>query len=346
MYSVDKTNFKKYLVNFPHQIAESYKIFKQAKISLKKDKINNIICLGMGGSAIAGDILSDVLFDSLTLPLKVNRGYGIPAYCTESSLVIASSYSGNTEETLSAVEAARKKKARIVAITSGGELLSLAQKYKWPVLQIPEGFPPRQAFGYMFFTLYQLIGKMISLDISEGFFNNLVHKAETIVYRCNEETASGKVFAKDLALHIKNKIPVIYSSDPYLSAIGVRWKNQFQENSKSMAFSNVIPEMNHNEIVGWELENECLKNYLVLFIEHENIHPRINARINLTKNIIRDRSIEVMEVYAEGDTPIEHVLSLIITSDWVSYYLALYYEKDPINIVNIDYLKGELKKQS
>jgi glucose/mannose-6-phosphate isomerase len=294
----------------------------------------------MGGSAIVGDILSEVLYDNLIFPIYVNRGYKIPGFCSKSSLVIASSYSGDTEETLHALTLAEKSGAKIVAITSGGQLLKLAGKKKWPVYRIPSGYPPRQAFGYLFFLAYQVVLKFMGVRTSPEEFNSLIQLTKSIVHRSDEKYVEGKVFTKDLAIRIKNKIPVIYSTAPYLTTVATRWKNQFQENSKSMAFSNVLPEMNHNEIVGWEMENKSLKEYLVLFLE--NIKPDSK----LTKNIIRDKGTEVVEIYAEGDTLLQQAISLVNISDWVSYYLALLYEKDPASIVNIDYLKGELKKQS
>jgi len=346
MYSVDKENFKQYLLSFPKQIVESKKIFNKCNIKLKTDSITNIIYLGMGGSAIAGDIISDVLFDQLSIPIQVVRGYHVPASCTDSSLVVASSYSGNTEETLHAVEEANNKGAQVLAITSGGKLHKLAKKNKWIVLSLPEGYPPRQAFGYLFFLALQTILKSAGETISADEFRQMTHMVESIIHNNDDETAEGKIFAKDLAIRLKNKIPIIYSSAPYLTSVATRWKNQFQENSKSMAFSNVIPEMNHNEIVGWEMNHRTLDDYIVVFLEKQNENPKINARIQLTKNIIRDRGTGIVEVYTEGQSPIENAVSLIIISDWISYYLALLYERDPASIVNIDYLKGELKKQS
>jgi len=346
MYSVDKDNFKQYLLSFPEQIADSQKIFDASNIDLKTDSIKNIIYLGMGGSAIAGDIITDVLFDQLIFPIQVIRGYNTPASCSSSTLVIAASYSGNTEETLQAVAEAKKKGAQIVAITSGGEMQKLAKKNKWPVLPLPEGYPPREAFGYLFFLALQVILKSLGKGISTSEFKQIIHMAESIIHNNDDETAEGKVFSKELAIRVKNKIPIIYSSAPFLAGVATRWKNQFQENSKSMAFSNIIPEMNHNEIVGWEMSHKTLDDYIVVFLEKPNENPKIKTRIQLTKNIIHDRGTGIVEVYSEGRTPVEQVVSLIIISDWISYYLALLYEKDPASIMNIDYLKGKLKKRS
>jgi glucose/mannose-6-phosphate isomerase len=345
MYSVDKDNFKRFLLEFPQQIANSQNIFLENTPDLS-NKFQNIIYLGMGGSAIAGDIINEVLYDDLKLPMQIIRGYEVPGYCSESTLVIASSYSGNTEETLSAVKSAQKAGAPIVVITSGGEMLKLAKKHKWPVLPVPEGMPPRQAFGYLFFLAYQLVMRTFDKTLSPEEFEYLVHFSESMVQVSDEQSVEGRAFTKDLALRLKNKIPIIYSSAPYLATVATRWKNQFHENSKSMAFGNVIPEMNHNEIVGWEMESLSNKNYLVLFLEYDQPNPRITKRIHFTKSIIQDRDTEVVEIYAEGKNLLAKVISLIIKGDWISYYLALFYEKNPMTIVNIDYLKSELKKEN
>jgi glucose/mannose-6-phosphate isomerase len=148
----------------------------------------------------------------------------------------------------------------------------------------------------------------------------------------------------DVAHKIQNRIPIIYSSAPLLRTVGVRWRNQMNENAKSMAFSNAFPELNHNEIVGWECEANLSKNFIIILLENEDPHPRIKKRIEITKKIIRKKGAEVIDIYSAGKTPLEKVFSLIVLGDWVSYYLALAYKKDPIEIENINYLKAEMAK--
>jgi glucose/mannose-6-phosphate isomerase len=346
MYSVDKSNFKQYLIDFPHQISKAREIFASSDVNVNAEKITNVIVLGMGGSAISGDLLHDVYVDELKVPMTTVRGYAIPAYCSGNSLVLVFSYSGNTEETLAAARTAAGTGAQFVAITSGGELLKLAQENKWSLVQIPEGFPPRQAFGFLFVSGLLALNSAGLISVADNELNDLEHHCSTLVQRTNEQTAEASILCKDLAIRIKGKIPAVYGSTPLLSSIGKRWQNQFQENSKSMAFSNVLPEMNHNEIVGWEMESDSVNDFVVIFLEDQENHPRINARISLTKSIVRDRGVEVLEIYSEGNTRLERAVSLVVMGDWISYYLALLYEKDPIEILNIDYLKSELKKLS
>lgn len=340
---MDKSGYKKILLNFYQQIEEAQDIYKKANIKLDRQRIKNILYLGMGGSGIVGDLLFDVLFDELQIPLKVVRSYFVPSFCNENTLVIVSSYSGNTEETRSAAGYAAKTGAQMVVIASGGKLTATAVEKNWNRISIPEGLPPRQALGYLFFPLYHLLGKH---GLLKNYQENLHHLAKFVLataQRNDYPSRDGKVLAKELAHTIQNKIPIIYSSAPYLSTVSRRWQNQIQENAKSPAFANILSEMNHNEIVGWEIENIDLKNIIVIFLENLEAYPRIQKRIELSKKIIKDRGVEVVDIYADGTCYMEKVFSLIVLGDWVSYYLALSYKKDPAEIKNIDYLKKEMK---
>ena len=344
MYSVDKSNFKKILLDFHKQIEESETLVNQATINIQADKIQRILYFGMGGSAIAGNLLYDTLFDQVKAPIDVVRGYNCPAYCNENTLVIASSYSGNTEETLSAINKIDKTGAAVLAITSGGELKKKATSKNWNLINIPGGLPPREALGYSFFPLYHTLGRIGLLSDYKPNTKKIAAFVHDIAIRNDHATSDGHVFSEELAKTIKGKIPLIYSTVPYLNTISRRWQNQFHENSKSMAFANVIPEMNHNEIVGWEQDTDLLKNLVVIFLENEDPHPRVKKRIELTKKIIQKKGAQVVELYTQGKTRLEKIFSLIVLGDWVSYYLAIYYKKDPVAIKNIDYLKGELAK--
>ena len=206
--------------------------------------------------------------------------------------------------------------------------------------------PPRQAFGYSFFPLLYLLNPVLKKKIDDKQIKDILRLVNAMIKRNDEQTSKGKSLAKELAIKIHHRIPLIYTSAPYLEATATRWKNQFQENSKSMAFNNMIPEMNHNEIVGWEMQHTCLENFIVIFLEGHHTHDRVKARIELTKKIIQDCGTEVVSLYTEGNSRLEQVISLICKGDWVTYYLALLYEKNPMDILNIDYLKLELEKLS
>jgi len=340
----DDSTFVKYLTQFPEQISKILESFNPKKVKVDQSKINNVICIGMGGSAIAGDVIKDALFERVSLPINIIRGYESPKYCSKNSLVIACSYSGNTEETLSAIKMAQKKNAQIAVITSGGELHNLAKENKWTELKIPGKLPPRQAFGYLFFSILMLLSHLEICDVDEKEIKSIIKLSKRIVRWNYDKSTSDRILTKELARQVRNKIPIVYAPTPQYSSVALRWKTQFQENSKSMAFYNTIPEMNHNEIVGWEMELDALNNFIVIFLQCEDMPARIVTRIELTKNIIKAKGISIAEIYAEGKTMLEKSISFIMLGDWISYYLAIFYNKNPESILNIDYLKSELKK--
>ena len=344
MYSNDKSGFKKFLLHFHEQISESAAILKKAGIAAFPKSINNIIYLGMGGSGIAGELLTDALYDDLHIPLRVISSYQMPGYCNSNTLVIASSYSGDTEEIISAVQFAEEKKAHIVTISSGGELQKLAKKKKWPHISIPGGYPPRQALGYLFFPIYHLLGQNGFINNYNSDLSDLVMFVKKIIRMNDYPNVEGHVLSKELAHKIQGKIPIFYSTAPYLRTIARRWQNQMHESAKSLAFSNTLPEMNHNEILGWEMEGIPLNNFIVIFLENENLLPRIQKRIELSKKIINRYLIDVVDIYTSGTKTLEKVFSMVILGDWVSYYLALDYKKDPVEIENVNYLKSEMAK--
>ncbi|KAA3618488.1 MAG: bifunctional phosphoglucose/phosphomannose isomerase [Calditrichaeota bacterium] len=344
MFSHDKSGFKDLLLDFNKQIDQAEKIAKSAQINIKSSEIHNILYFGMGGSAISGDLLNDILIKDLNVPLKVVRGYISPKFCSKNTLVIVSSYSGNTEETVSAAKMASDSGAQFLAVTSGGIIADLAKQNNWNILNLPTGYPPRQALGFTFFSLYHVLGQTGLAENYEPDLNNLKRFVRDEIIKHDTLKHDGHVLAQELAKTIHHKIPVIYSSSPFLKTVSKRWQNQLHENSKSLAFSNVIPEMNHNEIVGWEMESDLKKSVIAVFLENETVHPRIKERIELSKTIIKESGAEVVDVYASGDSILEKAFSLIVLGDWVSYYLAMFNKKDPHTIKNIDYLKNELAK--
>lgn len=344
MYSVDKTGYKKVLLDFHKQIKAASDIYKKGAVKLDTSRIKNILYFGMGGSGIVGDLLNDVLFDELKVPLRIVRSYLSPASCNAETLLIVSSYSGNTEETLSALDAAKDSGAQILAITSGGKLAELAKANKWILIEIPGGLMPRQALGYLFFPLYHMLGAHNLLAEYQQDLKEFIRFVADLNKKNDYPNAEGHVLSMELAKTVHGKIPVLYSTAPYLNTISKRWQNQIQENGKSLAFANVLPEMNHNEIVGWELDIKGIQELIVIFLENEVPHPRIAKRIELSKKIIKNRGVKVVDIYSCGSTVMEKVFSLLVMGDWMSYYLALAYKKDPATIKNIDYLKKEMAK--
>lgn len=344
MFSHDKTGFKQLLLDFPTQLDMAEDILDKANVKIDASKINNILYLGMGGSAIAGDLLKDILIDEIKVPISVVRGYKAPHFCNKNTLVIVSSYSGNTEETFSAASEAKGSGAQFLAISSGGKIGELAKENSWNMVTLPGGFPPRQSLGITFFALYKQLGNLGILENYVTDFSKLKSFVQDEITKHDYQKHGAHILAQELAKTIHNRIPVIYSTAPFLKSVSTRWQNQLQENSKNLAFKNVIPEMNHNEIVGWEMDTPLKESLVAIFLENENVNPRIKQRIELSKKIIKKSGSDVVDIYASGSCALERVLSLIILGDWVSYYLAKFNKVDPIEIKNIDYLKTELAK--
>jgi len=300
---------------------------------------NRIFICGMGGSAISGD-LAKLIPQKLHCPVEVIRDYNLPPYAQEGDLLIASSYSGNTEETVAAFEDGISRKLNVIVITSGGKLLELAKDNHVPFIKIPEGYPPRTALGYLLTPLvliFNKIGILTHVEF-ENYKNipNFLRKLQSILESEDSE-------ALDLASKYYLRIPVIYTSTR-LYPVALRWKAQINENSKSFCHTAEFPEMNHNEINGIKNPKERCEHLWITFIEDEDDHPRIKLRFEITKDLIEKSVQGFTFVKAKGENPIERIFYLVYLGDYVSYYLAKYYNEDPIYIPRISELKRRLSQ--
>jgi len=340
---IDPSNFAGLIESFPLQLEQGLKIASACSLpKWKASDFSNIVVAGLGGSAIAAEIVKSYLNYELTIPFSVIRHYQLPEFVNQKTLFIASSYSGNTEETLSAYREARKCKAKMMGMASGGQLIALCKKDKLPHLIIPSGLPPRAALGYSLVSLLVLLGRLgliksktKEIERATTFLNEFKTKFIPTVEKSENQ-------AKILAEKLYGKIPVIYAGEDYFYAVALRWKQQICENAKVLAFCNVFPEFNHNELVGWE-KIEPLKDRLaVLILKDKTDHQRVKARMEIVKDIIQQKGVPVIEVESSGKSLLERMLSLIHLGDWVSYYLAILNEVDPTPVEVIDYLKKNL----
>lgn len=308
---------------FPRQIEEGYAL--GAGIKLKQ--FRNIVVTGMGGSGLPGYLLRSYI--SFKTPIYINRGYDLPDIVDKNCLVVAISYSGNTEETLAAFEEARKKKAIILGITSGGKLHDLCRKYDFPCILIPSGLPPRSAIGYLFFPILRVL-----------YEHNVVKNPSEDVKNSSKLLKKIKMEnkAKNLATKLKGKIPLVYASER-LGVVAYRWKTQFNENTKIHAFTDVFPEMNHNEIVGFVHK---IGNFVVIFLEDDEDNPRVIKRMKITKNLIGKLGAESIEINILGKSLLEKFCYGMYLGDLTSYYLAKLYGVDPMRVDLIEKLKKEL----
>ena len=343
---IDRSNMLKLLVGFPEQCE------KAADIGFKFDirpsyfsGCSQVVFTGLGGSAIGADLIRSYLADEANVPISVNRNYTLPGFVSKSTLAVASSYSGNTEETISAYKDARAKGARLVAITSGGEIAKMASADNVPLITIPGGLPPRCALGYSFFPSLVLLSKLgIVADKGRD-----IKKAINLMGRLRDEEIGPQVAEKDnqaksLARRIHGRYPIIYGGADRIDTVAVRWRGQLAENSKTISSSHVFPEMNHNEIVGWENPEGVLKRFVVICLRDVQDHERIKKRMDITRSIIEKEGVSVIEAESTGDSALERIFSLVYTGDFVSFYLAVLNGVDPTPVDRIAYLKKELAK--
>jgi len=318
---------------FTTQLREANQIAQKALISESKN-IQNIVITGLGGSGIGGTIISELISDTCKVPILVNKDYFLPAFVNENTLVIVSSYSGNTEETLSAMQDAITKKAQIACITSGGKILEMAKQHQFDFIEIPGGKSPRACIGY---SLVQLIKILTAKGFaSKSLFSDL----EKTIVLLDNETSGIKNEAENIAKKLLNKIPVIYSLGSCEGA-AVRFRQQINENSKMLCWHHVFPEMNHNELVGWTTKNE---NLAVVTFHTSFDYDRTVKRYEVCKPIFTKYASHVIDITAKGNSKLEQFFYLINTGDWISCYLADLRGIDPVEVKVIDNLKGELAK--
>ena len=302
----------------------------------------HVVVLGMGGSAIGGDLVRALSTSTAGVPIAVNRDYDIPNYIDKESLVVASSYSGNTEETLAGYAQAKKRDAHIIAITTGGELGRLAAADGFPVIRIPGGISPRAALGYSFVPLLVMLERLGILPSQAEALAETVAVLEAEKVRYGRTSALEQNPAKQLAAALVDKVPLILGSQSWKGMAAYRWKCQFNENSKVPAFWNVFPELNHNETVGWEFPPAVTKMFYVVVLRDSADNSRVNRRIEVTKAIMAPRIAGGSEFWAEGKSSVARLLSLIYPGDFASVYLAYLHGADPTPVAVIDHLKKEM----
>ncbi|MGI8892587.1 MAG: bifunctional phosphoglucose/phosphomannose isomerase [Bacteroidia bacterium] len=322
------------IANFTDQLREALEIGGKAQLRQSEKQINNIIITGLGGSGIGGTIVSEIVANEIKVPIVINKDYFLPAFASENTLVIACSYSGNTEETLQAFETALKKKCTIVCITSGGKLIELAEKNNLDYIKIPGGMPPRACLGYSLPQLFFVLHKL-------GFISNsFISEIEKAIKLLDAEEEDIRTKAKAIAGALFNNLPIIYSVAGY-EGVAVRFRQQLNENSKVLAWHHVLPEMNHNELVGWTQENDELA---VVILRNEDDYERSVKRIEISKEVFQKYTPNILEIYSKGNSRIERSLYLIHLCDWVTAEIANLRGIDAVEVRVIDYLKGSLAK--
>jgi glucose/mannose-6-phosphate isomerase len=329
------------IASLPRQCREAWAAVQDLALPPDYALAENAVIAGMGGSAIGGALLQGIIAGECPVPLVVCRDYDLPAFVDERTLVIASSYSGNTEETLSAVRQARERGARILALTAGGELSRLAKEWGAPVYEIPFKGQPRAALGHSLIALLGIAQKLgwvadKNADVSEAI--RIMEEWGTTI---NPVVPESQNLAKQLAQWLVNRIPFVYGAE-HLAQVAVRWQGQFNENAKNFAGHGILPELNHNTVEGFGHPDGVGEPLTVFILRSDRYHPRNGLRCDITSEILRKNGIVWEEVRPRGQSRLAEALSLIHFGDWISYYLALLNGENPTKIANIGHVKQRL----
>jgi glucose/mannose-6-phosphate isomerase len=319
---------------FPTQLQEALIIGQSYRFQTPKKEFKNVVLTGLGGSGIGGSIVQNYVADKMSVPFLVNKDYFLPSFVNQDTLVIASSYSGNTEETLSAVNQALKAKATVVCITSGGKLSEISKKKNLDCILLPAGMPPRSCLGYSMTQVLYILHYFgyIKNDFEKGI------KASIKLLQAEEKDIQKQ--AKALAKKLIGKTPIIYTAGNF-EGVGVRFRQQINENGKMLCWHHVIPEMNHNELVGWRDKDS---SRAVVFLRNEDDYERTQMRMEINKPVIKKYTPNIIELWSKGKSYFEKVFYIVNLTDWCSVYLADLHEVDAMDIKVIDHLKNELAK--
>ncbi len=341
---IDKSNMLALLLGFPGQCRHAFRIGESFSIPKSYTGVNNIVFSGLGGSAIGADLIRSYVVDEIEIPIFVNRDYTIPNFIGKDTLFLACSYSGDTEETLASYDEAKKRGAKVIAISSGGKLEAAAIRDKIPFISIPKGYPPRTALGYAFFPWLAVLSKFGFIRDKKNDMEETISVMEDLEGSVlGPNVKASKNIAKRLASDLLGKYVIIYSAGKHFDAVITRWRGQLAENSKTLASTHLFPEMNHNETVGWENPKRLLKDFVVVILRDEDEHPRVAKRIDITKSIIKKKS-PIIEIRSKGKRLLSRMFYLIYMGDFMSYYLAILNGIDPTPVDAVTYLKKELSK--
>lgn len=344
---IDKSNMLDLLLDFPLQCKAAVGIAQRTKILFEKRNFNKIVFAGMGGSAIGAELVRSYLYFESKIPIMVCREYELPGYVDNSTLVFISSYSGNTEETINAYKQARQRDSAIIVISSGGKLEEKAKNEEITFISIPKGLPPRCALGYLSIIPLCVLAKLGLIEDRSSFITEAINVLEDLKNRnLNPNIRLKDNIAKYIANKIFNKFTIIYAGSIHFDVVAMRLRTQLNENSKVLALSHVFPEMNHNEIVGWQNPKNLFKNFTVIMLRDKDMHPPVAKRMDITSDILKKEGIKILEIWSQGQDLLSRIFSLIYTGDFISYYLAILYGIDPTPVDRVTYLKNQLAKSN
>lgn len=339
--SVDPDGMGARVSELPSQCREARALVEAHSLPMEYRLVDEVVILGLGGSAIGGDLVRTLVQDQCSVPVFVNRDYDLPAFVDDRTLVIASSYSGETEETLAAFGEALERGAWPLAVTTGGRLAEICAKQALPLITFDYKSQPRAALGFSFVLIFGILRELDLIPDMVDQLEQAIALMESLQSEIGVQVPEEENAAKQLARRLEGCLPVVYGAG-HLSEVARRWKCQFNENSKGWAFWEVLPELNHNAVVGYEFPTTMSEVARVLMLSSNLYHPRHQMRLQVTGEILSDKGIAHELIEVEGESRLSQALWAIHLGDYVSYYLAALRRVDPTPVRTIAYLKERL----
>jgi glucose/mannose-6-phosphate isomerase len=338
---VDAVDMLSRLLQLPDQVREAWSLGMSVELPPSHRDAAHVVICGMGGSAIGGDLVRTLVEHEARMPIAVVRAYDLPGFVGRDSLVIVSSFSGDTEETLSACDAALASGARVVAITTGGTLASRARDWGFPLVRFSYHGQPREAVGFSLLLTLALLGRLGYVEDRGGEIEVTASLLEDMAAELGPESPAEANIAKRLALRSFGKIGLVYGGG-LMSEVARRWKGQLNENAKHWSFFEHLPELNHNAVLGYQFPTDIAARVLVIMLSSEQNHSRVRLREEITAEVLGRWGVATEMVKARGDSRLQQMLSATYVGDFFSYYLALLNDVDPSEIDTISFLKARL----
>jgi len=341
---LDPQGMLKSIADLPRQCEDAWKRALGVKVPDKYRQAEQILILGIGGSAIGADLLNGLIAGECRIPVVVHRDYGLPGFVNQHTLVVACSHSGETEETLTGLEVAQQRQALVLAVTTGGELARRAREHGLPLFQYHYPSQPRAALGYSLSTLLAIVQMLGLVSDKSTDLAEAVAVMRQLQSEISERIPTALNPAKSLALKLQGKLPVVYAAE-HLSAAARRWKGQFNENGKSWGVFDVLPELAHNTVAGYALPAALAGVVHVIMLTSASNHPRVRQRFEITRELLQRYGFPCDTVEARGQSNLAQALSTVHFGDYVSYYLAMLYGVDPWTIADIQFIKDRLRQR-
>jgi len=339
---IDRAGMLNRILNLPTQIREAWSIAQGYQLPNAYSGASHVVICGMGGSAIGGDLTRALVEPEMRVPVQVVRGYDLPRYVGRDSLVILSSFSGTTEEVLSVAHQALAAQARVIGVTTGGDVAKLGRQVDFPVVSFSFDGTPREAVGFSTFLMLGILARLGYVSDPTTQVEDAAGVIERMSVELGPDVPTDENSAKRLAQELSSKIVVIYGGG-HLSDVARRWKGQMNENAKSWAFFEQLPELNHNALLGYKFPSEAEQRMMVVILSSSLNHPRITLREEITRELLGAWGVRARRVEARGKSRLEHVMSSAWYGDIVSYYLALVHEVDPNEMDLLTFFKARMQ---